>query len=388
MAEREAVTQVTENIDGAIMEEIGSPDGSHLEEVYIDEPDVSVVYDGEVIDEDEGGEEEVVEVKADDEPIVEEVETVEEVLVDDPAEASPVVDETVTGDEPAPVVEDEGASPKAEVEREAFQIRVDGQEFEVPDSYVEGDNIVIPREQFQRVVQPKLADRNVWVTERRDLLRQIDDLAPEKNPRVVKAEHLLDAVDKAFENEDSAYAFFKDFIRNRDKLILSADRAAFEAEKNQHKSTTEKVQQETAVEQLEQEMDTGLNNVLDTAKSIDAYADVDFNYVRTILNESKTAFFFRAAEDMPQFGLKKGEVGINVEKIENVIKAEAEREKKRKENSAAGRRNSAVLSDDADDPDTAPPVIEPDTPLVTDTMQEAASKDDWERQMAAIAAGR
>lgn len=387
MSDESTEITVTESIDGAIMQEIGSPDGSHLEEVF--EPsDFTFVDDGEITHEDPAVS--VVDLTEEDEtpdPVIEDVSRIEEVSDGELAEAPPAQPDPVTGQQPAPVEGDEGASPTAG-KREAFSLRMDGQDIPVPDAYVEGDNVVIPREQFQRVVQPRLADRNAWIAERREYLQRIEDLAPERNPTVVKANALLEAVNAAFENEDSAYEFFKNFNANRDKLILNAERQALEAERKQFTSQRDRETAEATVAELQMQMDAGLGAVLDQAAQLGAYSNLDFEHVRSIIEPVKHSFFFRAAEDLPQFGLRKGEIGINIEKIEGVLQAEARRVQRELAARAAAERNAATLNESTSSGNEDPPAIEPDTPLVTEAPSEPKTREEWEARMAAVAAGR
>lgn len=392
MSDSQDVTRVTESIDGAIMEEIGSPDGEHLEEVFIDEPDVALVYDGNIVEDVDLDEEDddIVETEevTDPDPEPTEVETVEEFDEEESVEASPEGEAEITP-EGASDADAEGASPTTdEPTREPFNYRVDGQDYEVSESYVEDDNIVIPRESWQRDIQPRLADRNAWIAERRQYLQQIEDLSPENNPEVIKANKLLEQLDAAFEDEESAYAFFKNFTSNKDKLFLAADRAAFEAEKQQATAVRDREAQETETRELQTQMDASIDSVLQQAAEIEAYQGVDFDHVRRLIDQTKNSFFFRAAEDLPQFGLKKGEVGLNIQRIESVIQAEAERSNKLAEQQAARRRNDEALGDSTEEEDPAPPAPEPDTPQDTSGgSPEITSKEDWESHIAAVAAG-
>lgn len=380
---------VSENIDGAVVEEIGSPDGEHVEHVddfEILEPDVAFVHDGEIVEDEleESSDDDEDEVQ--DEPIVEEVDSPEEVVEGERSEASPD-DEPGDTAEAAPTDSDEGASPQ-EPTRDPFTLNVDGQSYDVPDAYVDGDNIVIPRESFQRVIQPRVADRGIWHKERQDYQRQIDDLNPETNPTVVKAKALLDSIMDVLDDSEKADEFFSNFERNRDKLILEAERAELKAEKDRLSTTKQRSASQQEAEELPRQMDEALGTILEQAKSIDDYSNVDMEYVRDLIEPIKGSFFFRAEKDMPEANLKKGEVGVRIDLLEQVIVKEAKRSASLKEAQEARRRNDSVIGDSSADGDPAPPVLEPDNPVEVHEPPKIESKEDWEARIAAVAAGR
>lgn len=395
-------TRVTESIDGAVMEEIGSPEEDGEEVEFIDEPDITYVVDGEIdrpeeeeveeVEEEEvetaEGEEEVSEAKPEpSEP--DEVETIEEVSEQDDSEASPAEEQPVTSDEEAQVVTEEGASP-TESEAEPFTLRVDGQEYDVPGSRIEGDEIVIPRESFQRVIQPRVADRSVWQQERAELQQRIEDLDPAKNPTVVKANTMLEQLLEVLEDEEKAYDFFNDFSKNREKLILEAERAELEAEKNRITTREERERTQERAEELASQMDTALDTVLEEARELEAYSGVDFDYVRSIIEPTKESFFFRADQDYPDYGLEEGDIGIRIDRIEQIIATEAERAKRRREAESARKRNDASIGDRTDSEDsTTPAPPEPTTPVeAEEPSSEPQSREEWEANLARVAAGR
>lgn len=377
---------VNENLDGAIMEEIGSPAGEHVE--YVDdfdimEPDVSFVHDGEIV------EDELEEESSDDEPevedLVEEVESPEQVVDGERSEASP---DEVPADTPegAPVGANDGASPEEQT-RDPFTLNVDGQSFDVPDAYVDGDNIVIPRDSFQRVIQPRVADRGVWQQERKDFQRHIEELAPERNPEVIKAKTLLNSILEVLEDDQKADAFFSDFAKNRDKLILQAERAELEAQRNQLTSTQQRDTAKQEAAELPVQMDSALGNVLSQAKEIADYSSVDMDYVRDLIEPIKGSFFFRADADMPEAGLKKGEIGVRIDLIEQVIQKEAKRSQATQAAQEARKRNETALGNTSSNV-SAPPALKPDNPVEVEETPKIETKEQWQARMAAIAAGR
>lgn len=382
------VEKVSENVDGAVIEEIGSPEGDHVEDVDIMEPDVDLIYDGEVVGYDEEEDEEDEESTAPDEQgVEEEEEPTEEASDGESSEASPPEESEDTSQE-APDDSEEGASPEQEPEREAFTLNVDGQSYDVPDAYVEDDNIVIPRDSFQRVIQPRVADRSVWQKERQQYEQKIQELDPEKNPTVVKARTLLDNMLSVLEDDEKAEEFFSHFASNRDKLILEAERKALEAEKEQMNSSKQRENQAKEAEELPKQMDAAIDNILNEARDIDQYSSVDMDYVRDLIEPIKGSFFFRAEEDMPQAGLKKGEIGVRIDLIEQVIEKEARRSSSAREIEETRKRNKAALGNDSESDDPAPPALEPDNPVEVTEPPKIESREDWDAHLAAVAAGR
>jgi hypothetical protein len=79
------------------------------------------------------------------------------------------------------------------VTRTPWSLRVDGQRVDLEGAYLEADEIRIPREVWERQIQPNyMGDRRVWQREREHFNRQLQALADDNRPEVIRANLFAD----------------------------------------------------------------------------------------------------------------------------------------------------------------------------------------------------
>lgn len=396
-----------ETTDGDVIEEGSEESPIELFDLEnAEEPDITIIEDGEIVsfdDEDEESEEPEEEVEESDEAEDEESE------VDEEESEEPEATEA-EGEESAPESEDEDSDeesptePAVEaatetpadgteptVESEPLTFKADGTEFTVDARKDDEGNFVIAPEEWQRSVQPRLADRGRWQAERESLRRQIAALNPETNPEVVRAREVTKRFHELLEQgPDAVIEWAENWEANKDALLARAEAEAAKAEAARYREEQDGAKREEQTAELEGQLDAGLDRVLEQASQHDQYADLDMDYVKRILAPMKASIFFRAPYDMPEYGLKEGEIGMNTRRVEEVLQAEASRqaalnEKTRNAKAAedAAKRNAAATGKAKKTSKAATPPVEK-TSSVSPTQEgepeikPAKNKEEWE----------
>lgn len=305
-------------------------DGSVEEEILDDDPVVSVttppttVVDGEVLD---------------DEPEDDEGES-EEPEGDDDAEgeASPE-DESEDSEELTKDDEDGSATPPEEEEvAETLDLRADGVAFSVP-ARVSGDTITMTRDEFQRHIQPRLADRAAWQREREATNRQIAALSPEKNPEVIRARALLDRLSKVLESNESLTRFTDNFETEKGRLMAEVDAAAAKAEAEALRAGQATRATEEQTSQLLSQLDQGLEVAIATFAQRPEFSGVDVASMKGELLPFKRSLFF-VAQEGDGSGVNPGEIGIRLDLISQAMQRRAQVKKAKGEYDSAKRRNT------------------------------------------------
>lgn len=392
----------TPNEDAVVEQDVAEEPTSDLVEDF-GTPDVTWVEDGEVVSDDED-EEVIVDDSEEEEPTAEEEEDVpaeeaepEEIegesTPEDEVEGS--ADAPTETDEPEAATETPAESLPAISEPEPVQFKADGKEFTVSARKDAEGNLIIAPDEWNRSVQPRLADRGAWQQERESLRRQVAALNPEQNPEVIRARQVMESFQALLDKgPDAVIEWAEDFDRNKEVLIARAEAAAARAEVERARGAQASTQQQEEQANLRAQMQQGLGTLLEQAAQVEEYKGLDMDYVRRVLEPMAPAIYFRAPYDMPEYGLQKGEIGVNLQVVENVLKAEADRNRSVQERlkaaeaaSAAKRRNSAVLNDSPRK--KAPPVATDKSAAGQGAVPapKPKTREEWERNLAALARG-
>jgi len=172
----------------------------------------------------------------------EQVEAESEASADEDTEHLEVSEEEAPGDEEVP----EDAAPEESPEPsqpeqpvfQPFSFTADRKKVEIEGAsvvdFVDKDgnpqqSIVIPKEAFQRQMQPYLADRGAFANKERAYKRQIDALSPDKNETVIRAQTLLDEFEQVLSSEENLTRFLENFDQNRELLKLKVENSATQA---------------------------------------------------------------------------------------------------------------------------------------------------------------
>ncbi len=227
------------------------------------------------------------------------------------AEAHP---EAEGATEPAEGAPKEG-SPTPETEAphsEPFALRVDGREYEVPGAVVTDGYVAIPVESFQRVIQPRLADRTAWIEER----RAMQDKLEAKSVQEVQAAEVLKAMDELLESgADEMLQWFQNFDANKAALKSRVETASLRAQIDQRSKADEQRSEQEQVERYWIDRDQMLSPWVRSALSQPGIkeAGLDENEIIAQFLELGHEPFFEAQEDNPEFGWQRGGIYANPE---------------------------------------------------------------------------
>jgi hypothetical protein len=234
-------------------------------------------------------------------------------------------------EEPAAETKEEGPAP--------FTFTVDKQSVPVERAQVfrakndageEEEFLLIPASEWRRTVQPRLADRGEIRKKELGLLRTIAERDPANNVEVVRARE--------------AMRLFEEFLSEKDEDALlekvdrfRADRDAWEATHKDRahaqqlealKGVTlepEAAEIELQVEHATEQLQASLGTQLEAALARPEFAGLDRDEIAADLWELRNQLFFEAAEDMPEIGLREGEIGIDLKYLGERLTREAAR---------------------------------------------------------------
>lgn len=199
---------------------------------------------------------------------------------------------TATEAEPPPSAEasDEGTAPEAETQPEAgdepadsltaeaepepFSFKVHGKTVDVDGAQFlklpeedGGEGYWIPREAWQRQVQPYIQDPQAWVQERRELHQRIQDLDPTRNEHVVRAQALSQQIQSLLDaGPEALLQWAQNYEQNKQVLLAQAEQQLLRAENQRLAQTHEQQQLAEQQKQLEPQLRTALDNSIDRVR--------------------------------------------------------------------------------------------------------------------------
>jgi hypothetical protein len=307
-----------------------------------------------------------------------------------------------------------------DVPAQPFAFKADGKEVTVPGAFVVTDKdatgadqeyVVIPRREFDRTVQPHLADRGVWRQQATEWQRKL--AAAEHHPDIAFAsrltEHLTQSLTRRPDEadldwEDRVVRFAESFAEQAEQLRATA---AAEVETRRGEVGASVLTDEQMAEQLATYEATIRKAVADAVEN-PAYKgvvdpEIALQDLFGLANDyGLAALFYTAPEDIPDLGLKKGDTVLDLDKLDRRLGFHASAgqrlrvaaEKTAAETRAASvraieadKRNSAALRGTANTPPAAPVA---GTPAPTAEVARATSREEWNKQFthAHIAPGR
>lgn len=218
-----------------------------------------------------------------------------------------------------------------------WTIKADGKEISVERSQIfkaknadgtEEEYVIFPSSELKKL-QPFLADRGTFRNEKKQLLQQLAELKPENHEEVVKAKELTAFLFGLFEKpEDEILDEISKFKAGRATWEAQQLAKSAQAKLTARESVTvdpdpelERIHEEERDEQLQGSLKTHIAELLKKPE----FAGLDAASAVEDLWELRHKVFFLADEDMPQFGLKKGDIGINLEYASTRLQREATR---------------------------------------------------------------
>ena len=245
-------------------------------------------------------------------------------------------------------------------EAEPFRYKADGTEFEVPGATVEDGEIRIPREQWQRSIQPQLADRRKIVQERRQLRAEVERASEAHAGELEKWQQIGQAFEELMNAPDEQLVQkIAQLKRAYPKLKLEAERAALEDERKSFTSTREQQQREQQMEQLRPQLRQHLEGAVRQVAEQVAPDVLDDDALGTVSDKlmrlMDAGLFFPADAALAQeMGVPEGTTMVRTDWIEDELRDRAEIlsavQERQKKAEKAREHNRKALGEDGKKP--------------------------------------
>lgn len=281
-----------------------------------------------------------------------------------------------------------------------FRFTVDGKDVTIPGSYETEDGlIVIPRAEWDaKFARQFVADRSAFNQRETALRAKVEVLEAQRNaPNAdVQRTKALEAKLMALVSDPEKLIEFADnFERMKPELLAQIEREQTQAERDYWKQLAENggkppatepapVADDVQVAQLAESFEPGLRAALGSvAKELgDAAQGADLDAVFGLAWAQADYVFFEAPEDLPQFGLKAGQIGVNLELLERLVQYDAAA---RRTAAVSGKKAASVEAENTRTLEAArrrpTPAARGTSPAATGTQ--TMSKSEWARKFRA-----
>jgi len=270
-----------------------------------------------------------------------------------PAPAAPATDKKVA------LAPDK--QPKTAIESRPFSYRVDRQQIDVPDAIETKDGfIVISRQAWNTHVQPNLADWRPWQRERHELRRQLAERDPEKNALVQQARSLVGEIEKLRSlGPEKVVEWALNFLANAPVLEANARASVAEARSKQIEQDRLDAHQEEIVQHYARELPRTLRSEVNQMLEHPDFKPLGLNEQELFetLWDMRHTIFFEAPHDMPEHGLRQGEIGFRRDVIQRVISRQASFVRGLKDSAAATAAARAQNAAAVNGGNAAPPAV-------------------------------
>jgi hypothetical protein len=232
---------------------------------------------------------------------------------------------------------------------EPFVFRVDGREVAVPGAQRYEHGIYVPAEAWNGVVQRHLADRDVWVQQRQQMLSQIEQLNPEAHPVVLQAQATVQAFKELLDKGPLEVAKWLDqYERNRPLLEAQIQNQALQSQLEIRTRGSQQAEQEQLVAQvrdalpgyLEQHIEAAISQTPELAE----LKGLTAAKLRENLWPYAQLLFIEAPpdRDLPEHGLRRGQIGVNRAVLSQLLGQQAAHQTELKRLQAAAKHNAAA----------------------------------------------
>lgn len=228
---------------------------------------------------------------------------------------------------------------------ETWKPRFDGRDLDLPGAITLADgSVYLPKEALNRL-QPFLADRNQFNRTINEWRQKYDERDPEKQRVVRESNALVDELTKLLKGPEEAFLTWADSYRqNADTLLLQAKNRALEEQVQQGTTRQSEAQQQERMGEIDREVQQASDGIVSTFLKNERYAalGLDAKRMRTLIDQNAERIFFEADRDMPEAGLRTGDIGVWPDVIEQVFENEAWHYRRQAEQKAAGGQNRAM----------------------------------------------
>lgn len=257
--------------------------------------------------------------------------------------------------------EGEGAEPEADSEEEGLEAeeaapsgswqppkgetwkpRFDGRDLDLPGAIALADgSVYIPKEALNRL-QPYLADRGKFDRTVQEWRQKFEDRDPAKSQIVLESNALVDELTKLLKGPEEAFQTWADNYRqNADKLLLQAKNTALEAQIKAGSSRDTEAQQQERMREINGQLEQASGGIVSTFLKDERFATLglDAQRMRTLIDQNAERIFFEADRDMPEAGLRQGDIGVWQDIVEQIFENEAFHYRRKDAAAAAGAAN-------------------------------------------------
>lgn len=310
----------------------------------------------------------------------------------------------VASEESGESAEEEPTQPSPETH--PFSFKADGTKVDVPGAVVgkakgqdgeEREYILIPKDSWQKTVQPRVADRVQIQQREANLQRQLDqvrrELDPDHNPDVQRARALVSEFDKILEDEASLRSFLENFEQGKAHLKSRIDNRVLTAEKEGRQEMEKVEATEKQIDEWAETMATDLPQVVDNVLSDDRVKPLlppqaaELFRNRVLRNAGR--FYTVGTEETEKAGgLGKGVLGRNdellLQELQDVIsiaeamghKKSAPAQGKKNGQTEAAAKNARALGEGKKPPKTPSPKATSAPASSTDEVPQFKSKEE------------
>lgn len=269
--------------------------------------------------------------------------------------------DAATPQAPAPV---DAAPAVPALAPEPFAFTADGTKVAVTGATVAPDGtITMPRDTWNRVVQPHLADRRQWQLKEQSYRQQIEERDPAQNAEVLRARAILGTLTALMDQGPEKMAeWLDDFERNRPILQAQAETAVLKAQYEAQQSRLTEVDQREFRNQQEPLMRQGLEREVQAQLAADpSLAGLLQGPLVERLMRNMQQTFVVADRDYPEYGISRGEIALNLayirSEVQDIAQLTANARATRQAQAAAQTANARTLN-----PQTPPGLSTKGTP--------------------------
>lgn len=217
------------------------------------------------------------------------------------------------------------------VEYEPFTLKADGRQQVLSGSMNMGHGIYVPRDTWQKEVQPFLADRAKLVAERDRLQRQLESKAPIEQ----QAQAIVDHFEALLTGDpDKAWEWFQSFQTNAPVLLAESRTAAAEAKASAYERERETERVQEATRQFNERAPGVLRSAVDVTVRLPEFQDLGLDAQLVYDQLARLPIgqtFFTASEDIPEWGVKKGDTTVDWNLVAHHVQSVAEHAKRLRE---------------------------------------------------------
>lgn len=155
------------------------------------------------------------------------------------------------------------ATPSGTPDGTPFSFRVDGLAVEAEGAYEHDGRITMPREVWDRVVQPRVADRGRMQQVQERMQTRVRTLESEAEAREDRFKKVLGKVDELFSDPARLKAFAEQYDVQAPRFKLEIENELLKTQTKRHETERQSSQAEAEEREFRELMPTGLSNAVD-----------------------------------------------------------------------------------------------------------------------------